>query len=235
MKTTEQLWRLQELEEQLTEAKKQKKILSDGKEIQENIQEHKNLKKQYENIKISIDETQIDIKRLEQLLEQMNVKKEENRGNLYGGKINDLKQLGIMLKDQEKMESEVAETEGNLIKAIELLESYEKNGEEIYSNERKLGGQIKKMLSDRQKNIESIEKKIEELTSQLAELKTQISKKDMDLYEYIKARKNRPVAQLNEDICTGCNMDLPVMTLTLLRKGEVATCDNCGRILHKGE
>ena len=235
MKITEQLWRLQELEDQLKEANSQKKVFMGGKEIQGNIQEHKNLKRQYEETKLSIDTTKIDIKRLEQLLEDMNTKKEENRGNLYGGKINDLKQLGILLKDQEKMEAEVSEIEKELLRAIESLEEYEKNGEETYDGERKLGSQIKKMLSDRQKNIETVEKTVEDLTHQIEEIRALISKKEMDLYDYIKTRKNRPVAQINEDICTGCNMDVPLMTITLLRKGEIATCDNCGRILHKGE
>ncbi len=235
MKTTDQLWRLQELEEQLEEVMKQKKQFTGGKVIQENIQEHKNVKKQYEDIRGAIDESQIDIKRLEQLLEEMNMKKEENRGNLYGGKISDLKQLAVLLKDQEKMEGEVAEIEGSLIKAIESLENHEKNSDVMHGNERKLGGQIKKMLGERQKNIEGIEKEVEDITKELEKLKAQISKKDMDLYEYIKARKNKPVARINEDICAGCNMDLPVMTVTAIRKGEVATCDNCGRILHKSE
>lgn len=235
MGSVDQLWRMQELEEQLEEERKLQRAIVHGKEIQEKIHEHKSLKRQCENLKASTEETQREVRRLERLLADANGKKEEIRGKLYGGKINDLKQLGMLLKDQERTEKEAQQIEGNLLRAMETLENLEKDSKAACSGERKLGMEIKKMLADRQKNIKKSEKEIAALTLKLEELEKQIHKKDLELYHYIKSRKNKAVVKIREDICAGCNMDLPVMTIMQLKRGEITTCDNCGRILYKGE
>ncbi|KXG75897.1 zinc ribbon domain-containing protein [Thermotalea metallivorans] len=235
MGAVDQLWRMQEVEDQLEEERKLQKAIVHGKEIQEKIYAHKSLKRQCENLKANIEETQKEVRRLELLLTDANDRKEKIRGKLYGGKINDLKQLGMLLKDQERTEKEAQQIERSLLRAMETLENLEEDSKTACSGERKLGMEIKKMLADRQKNIEKSEKKIAVLIKELEELEKQIHKKDLELYHYIKFRKNKAVVKTRQDICAGCNMDLPVMTMMQLKRGEITTCDNCGRILYKGE
>lgn len=61
--------------------------------------------------------------------------------------------------------------------------------------------------------------------------------KDVDsalLEAYTRVKRNHavPVAEVQQNKCTGCNMELPAVVARRLRESEVVECDNCGRILY---
>lgn len=54
----------------------------------------------------------------------------------------------------------------------------------------------------------------------------------MERYRKIKTRCRNPVAKLNVDRCSGCNMQLPASVLGKVKAGnEIVECDSCGRII----
>ncbi|AOT68499.1 zinc ribbon domain-containing protein [Geosporobacter ferrireducens] len=232
MKQLDLLWELQEMEQLLSEKKKLLKNLQQPKEIEEKIQEHKKMKNGYETIRKQLEDTQKDIKKIEHDLKELDFKKEEVKGKLYSGKINDLKQLGILMKEQEKAEGQYTQVEANLVEKIEETESLEEKVREEEKMERKMGSKIKHMLKERKIDIEKLQVEIEALTKKIEIHLNNIEKAYIDVYEDVKRRKNNPIALVEYDICTGCHMDLPVMTMSDLKNHKLVTCNNCSRILY---
>jgi predicted nucleic acid-binding Zn-ribbon protein len=49
----------------------------------------------------------------------------------------------------------------------------------------------------------------------------------------VKQRRPNPVARLNNDRCSGCNMQLPSSVIGSLKvNGNIVECDSCGRIIY---
>lgn len=54
----------------------------------------------------------------------------------------------------------------------------------------------------------------------------------MEAYQRVKRNHAVPVAEVQKNRCTGCNMELPAVVARKLRDQEIVECDNCGRILY---
>ncbi len=232
MKQLDLLWELQEMEQLLIEKKKLLKNLQQSREIEERIQEHKKMKGEYEVIKEQFENIQNDMKKMEHDLKELEFKKEEIKEKLYSGKINDLKQLGILMKEQEKAEGEHTLGEAKLVEKMEETESWEEKLQEGEKIDRKVGSKIKHMLKGRKTELEKVQVEIDALTKKVEMHLTNIEKPYIDTYEDVKRRKNNSMALVESDICTGCHMDLPVMTITDLKNHKLVTCNNCSRILY---
>ncbi len=65
-----------------------------------------------------------------------------------------------------------------------------------------------------------------------AEKKTEgISDALMERYRTIKRHSMPPLARLNGNQCSGCNMSLPSAVSRQIKSGELVECETCGRLL----
>ena len=72
---------------------------------------------------------------------------------------------------------------------------------------------------------------LEELKAKAAELAKPVEAAFMERYEAIKRHSVPPLAKLNGDQCTGCNMSLPSAVTRKIKAGELIECETCGRLL----
>ncbi|MBR2054573.1 MAG: hypothetical protein IJ968_06735 [Clostridia bacterium] len=72
---------------------------------------------------------------------------------------------------------------------------------------------------------------LEGLKAKAAELAKPVEAAFMDRYEAIKRHSVPPLAKLNGDQCTGCNMSLPSAVTRKIKAGELIECETCGRLL----
>lgn len=232
MGQVEILWKLQQVEVKLEEEGKKYKNDLNPEGIHVKIKDHKQLIEGYESQKHMVEDMKEEITILEHRRKDIDFKGQDVKEKLYGGKISDLKQLGVLLKEQEKFQQEINHVDGEIIELMETLEVKEEEVEGLKKEENKMGGIIKKVLRDRKEKKVTGEKIIHQLTAERETLLKKISAKNLSLYNNIKERKKNPVAVIEADICKGCHMDVPVMTITQLRTEEIVTCSNCGRILY---
>lgn len=232
MRQLDLLWELQEMEQQLMDKERLLKSLQQPREIEESIQDHKKMKQGYEIMKKQLEDAQKDIKKMEHDLKELDFKREEVKEKLYSGKINDLKQLGSLLKEQEKAEGEYTRVEAKLVEKMEETEFLEEKVQEEEIREKKAGSKIKHMLKERKISLEKVQAEISELAEKIDSHLKNIEKTYLDAYEDVKRRKSKPVALVEFDICTGCHMDLPIMTISDLKNHKLVTCNNCSRILY---
>jgi len=235
MKQIDILWKFQEIENCLESEKKNLKEMSSPRTINQKIEMHKELKGMIAIHKDKVDECTAQLQKLETELEDLEYKGEELREKLYGGKINDLKQLGIMLKEQEKFESKNLEINKSIEEKMEQLEALSKEAERLKEQEQDIDKSIRKMVKQRKESKEKNELKLNKLLIDREKILSLISPENLEIYNYIKAKKNNPIATLDSNICQGCHMDLPIMTLSEMNRNEIVMCNNCGRILYNRE
>lgn len=72
---------------------------------------------------------------------------------------------------------------------------------------------------------------LEAAKARAAELAKPIAPEFMQRYENIKRHSVPPLAKLNGDQCTGCNMSLPSAVTRKIKAGELIECETCGRLL----
>jgi uncharacterized protein len=143
-------------------------------------------------------------------------------------------------KEYEALQKEIAETkrknselEETLLEELEKIESLEslitKEQEEFASKESQYSEQIT-VIKEKIEELNSLYKpKKEEKKKIVANLSTEI----LPIYERIKKRNGRVLAVAKNEVCMGCNMNIPpqmfneVLTLT-----RIIQCPNCQKILY---
>ena len=90
---------------------------------------------------------------------------------------------------------------------------------------------------DRLKSVYDVEykeqqAKLDDLRKKAVDAAKQIDESQLHKYKQIKLHRTPPIALLNDDRCSGCNMNLPAVVLRNIRMGTLAVdCENCGRIV----
>ncbi|QEK12339.1 hypothetical protein FQB35_08100 [Crassaminicella thermophila] len=231
----DQVYYLCKLQEAESALEKYEKILKDiikSKEIGDKIQEHKKIKNIYETKIREIQDKKYELRKLEKENQDIEYKRKSVKDKLYSGRINEAKQLELLLNEQEEIEKEMGVIDTDILVMMEEVEKMEEEIKQIYMKMCKMGSMIKKMLMDRKIRKSDMEKRIKEKILEKEEILKKINKKNIQIYMDIKSKKRKPVAFIQSDICTGCHMDVPIMMITKLRKQEIITCTNCGRILY---
>lgn len=73
----------------------------------------------------------------------------------------------------------------------------------------------------------------DQLKKEADRLAKAVPKELMDRYKKIKKTRMNPVAKVQNEQCSGCNMAIPSLTMSKLRSGEkLLECESCGRILY---
>lgn len=164
------------------------------------------------------------------------IKIELVESSLYGGKIQNpkelqdlqneiasLKRLIITLEDRElEAMMAVEESESNLAQANEALK--ELQGKQIEQNAN-LNGERTKLLSQ-----------IERLESERKATLPPISVADLALYEQLrKIRNGVAVVNISSRACTACGATLTAALIQSTQStGQLVRCPTCGRILYPG-
>ncbi|MFZ5965889.1 MAG: zinc ribbon domain-containing protein [Bacillota bacterium] len=232
MSKIEKMLQLQTIENEIVRTEHHYKDVMEAKEINDKIQLHKKMKRHCEELQNRIHQDKEVLKDRETTLSEIHKKKENLKDKLYGGKINDLKQLGVLMHEEERMDEEIQQTEKNIEQLMEAIEGNEKRLSEISLKEKRLGAVIKKNLKEREEKRGNLVKIRGDLLRQKEEAVQLLGQDLMKVYEDVKKRKHNPIAEAKNDICGGCHMDLPIMVLMELRKDKIIYCSNCGRILY---
>ena len=68
---------------------------------------------------------------------------------------------------------------------------------------------------------------------EIEQLRTEVPEPIMGHYSRLIARGKKGVAVIRNQVCSGCQMRLPIGTITtLMRNEDIQICDSCGRYLY---
>ncbi|MBN1692102.1 MAG: hypothetical protein JW845_00930 [Dehalococcoidales bacterium] len=228
MPVTKQLYELQEIDTEIEHAHQtldlkkgqvgkreeldavQKKLAADEKVLEE--LQHKRREAESE-----LDDTSSKIKAVEE--------------QLYGGKINNPKELGNLQHEMNTLKGFSDEQETKALEAIESMEAAENALAAANEDFKKLEAEWQQQQKQLKSDIESLNKTIDELTENRKLLVSQIDTTAVDLYEKVRKQKKQAVARVEQGICRACRISLSASVLQKARGGQPVQCGTCGRIL----
>ncbi len=168
----------------------------------------------------------------ERLLEETNEKIKKMKSRVSDIKTN--KEYQAHLKEIEVFERELSDIEEEILGVMEELDvsaKQQRSKEENVSKEAEKLDVFKKELD---KEVEELEKELSTLKEKRAKL---IGSIEPDIYDkymmLLRTGSGVAVTQAKNELCTGCNMNIPPQLYVEIKKNEeIIQCPQCLRILY---
>lgn len=143
------------------------------------------------------------------------------------------------MQELERMRKEVAEIQSNLNRQERELQQIIERLDKIESNVNKIAANVPKAKKDYTELKEVYDKEAAAISAETAPfrqkmqaLEALITPKMLLRYNNIKKTRANPLAPVRNSRCSGCNMELPSVTLKqVVENGTLLECENCGRLL----
>lgn len=150
---------------------------------------------------------------------------------LYSGKTLNPKELTNLQHEIDGLKTRRNQLED---KALGVMDRVERITQSIAT----LNSQLKTLETEWQSQQKQLSADMEQLQTALANLKEKrqrlaadIDPQVIEVYQEVKKQKGTAVAKVEQGICRGCRIALPVSELQQARSGSLIRCGSCGRIL----
>lgn len=181
-----------------------------------------------------LTQTSGELRTLEWQLEDLSQKIAHEEDKLYGGSIRNPKELGDLQQEVEHLKGRRRQLEDRVIDIMSEVELTE-------VSVRTQSGQLREMEQSWRREQERLQAERIELLAEIAALDekrrglaAQIDPDSLDLYERLRqARQGKAVVRVEQGMCQGCRITLPMTELQQARAGQrLVQCGSCGRILY---
>ncbi len=179
-----------------------------------------------------LEELRAQQRSLDWEIEDVTTKVKASEKDLYSGRIKIPKELTSLQQEVQALKTKRSQSED---KALVMMEQADGLRDEVS----KLGGQLKVVETEWQTqqgtlrtSIESEKKSLADLTVKQQSLSREIDASSLLLYRTLRKQKGAAVARVEQGICRGCRISLPVNELQNVRSGALVQCSSCGRILY---
>ncbi len=150
---------------------------------------------------------------------------------LYSGRIRNPKELTSLQQEIDSLKAKRNKLEDG---ALEVMEKVELATKSVAA----LDSELKTLEADWQSQQQKLSADLEQLKAVISNLKqkrklleTEIDPQTVEIYHELKRQRGTAVAKVEQGICRGCRISLPVTELQRVRSGSLVRCSSCGRIL----
>ena len=150
---------------------------------------------------------------------------------LYSGRINNPKELANLQHEADGLKARRGKAED---RALEIMEQVSAKEARVST----LGGELGRLQDEWQQEQHQLEAEGErygaiilDLEKKRQQLLDDIDSSAVKVYQDVTKRKGRAVATVEQGICRGCQISLPITDLQRVRSGSMMRCTSCGRIL----
>lgn len=153
---------------------------------------------------------------------------------LYGGSIKNPKELSSIQEQLKNYHAKIQDLDDKTLNIMEEIEAVE---HALAARRDELAG----MEQEWQAEQESLRREQSELNATLSELENKrselasgVEKPTLDLYNALRQkRQGKAVAKVEQGICQGCRIALPMSELQRVKTGQnIVQCGSCERILY---
>ncbi|MGH7900383.1 MAG: zinc ribbon domain-containing protein [Thermodesulfobacteriota bacterium] len=201
-------------------------------------QEMNRIISELDNAKRSIIEAKKEIEQLGTNKKEIEEKSELNRSTIKKSEkrlfeIKTYREYEALQKEISETKSVNASLEEQILQVMELFENTEQfiNDKEAELTEKEV--ECERLVTDYKSKISELEKIHEVKRRDKEKIVSLIKPEIIPVYEKIKARNGIAIAPARNEVCTGCNMNIPPQLFNeVLRLTQVIQCPNCRRILY---
>ncbi len=150
---------------------------------------------------------------------------------LYSGRIGNPKELSNLQHEINGLKARRKQLEDETLAIMDQSELTARNvatiDAELKAKESVWRSQQQQLSAD----LERVKAIVSTLNQQRQLQANGIDPQTVKVYQELKKQKGTAVAKVEQGICRGCRISLPVSELSLARSGSLTRCGSCGRIL----
>jgi uncharacterized protein len=183
-----------------------------------------------------LHQEKLSMQRIDDSVQAQKIKIETSSVALYGGKIQNPKELQDLQSEISSLKKHLAVLEDQELEAMLHYDQLELELKQAQENQKMAQGEVaekqSKLLGEQFQGTKTKEKLLAERAAVLPSILPE------NLEMYLKLRKTKrgvAVASVTDEACTGCGSNLtPAEWQTARSPRQVAYCSSCGRILYAG-
>lgn len=173
-------------------------------------------------------------KEAEWALEDLIQRQTELEGRLYGGSVNNAKELKALQLEAQRLHTQQNPQEEIVLERIDATETLSKDverkrivvhtAEEAWQQER----------ADLQQRLDQLEARAQQLQERRASITRNLDENLLKRYETLRrSKQGKAISKIEQNSCQWCRVILTPSEIQRVRvNAEVQTCMNCGRILY---
>jgi len=181
-----------------------------------------------------VDELNVSQRAGEWEVEDLRTKVAVVEEKLYGGSVKNPKELASLQEQAEYLKKRRREEEDRLLDIMTDAEEAQTNLAMISQEVESLEKSWKEGQAELSREQDKLSTNLANLEQRRKDLGSRIDETSLRLYEELRTKKKgRAVAKVEQGMCQGCRIVLPVRELQRARASqELVQCGNCERILY---
>jgi len=164
-------------------------------------------------------------------IDDLTVKITTNEETLYSGKVKNPKELSNLQQEVNGMKAKRDQLENKTLEIMDLAELATTNVANTSSELKALEAEWRSQQQQLSADMERLKVKISDLNHKRQLLAVEIDPQTLELYSELKKQKGTAVARVEQGICRGCLISLPITEVQKARGNSLVRCHSCGRIL----
>ena len=135
-----------------------------------------------------------------------------------------------------RYEGEIRGLEDRELESMEEAEKVRALVAESEQQTKTVKAQVARQLGDIDAKLGSLAAHLQEVETERAGLAVGVDEDLLDTFDRLFANKSEAVVPLEHETCMGCHMKVTTQTVVKVKGGrEIVHCEQCGRILYRGE
>jgi predicted nucleic acid-binding Zn-ribbon protein len=169
---------------------------------------------------------------LELEIQSLSDKTSRSEKRLYGGKVKNPKELADLQAEVAYLKRRRAKLEDTLLEAMIEREEAEDTRDQAQTTLEEVTFAWSTRQLDLKVEREELGERLDTIQQRREAVVLRIEAKVVATYESLREQKGgRAVADVRDDVCSGCGVAISPSVEWKLRQGELCTCDTCRRIL----
>jgi predicted nucleic acid-binding Zn-ribbon protein len=164
-------------------------------------------------------------------IEDISTKLAPAEKKLFSGDIKNPKELSNLQHEVEVLKTKRNQMEEKTLEIMEQAEICETSVTKINSELETLKAQWQRQQQELLDSVERLKAILSDLRGKRQLLSEEISPQAVELYQGLRKERGTAVARVEQGICRGCRISLPITELQQARSGNLVKCSSCGRIL----
>lgn len=225
------LYRLQQVDRQIDRARSQletiRQTLGNDAELREALSQVETTQTEHHHVHHELRNAEAEV-------EAQKIKIEHAESSLYGGRVQNPKELQDLQKDVASLKKHLVTLEERELEAMIKAESADNNLQSAKTKleliQARLGSEHKKLIADQSGLTMELESLTEEREAALAPIEASL----LHAYENLRQQKRgTAVSEISDNSCATCGATLNAALQQNARsQNQLAYCSTCGRILY---